>query len=303
MEREDAVRIKVIANPGAGQPEPVLSILNDTFGAAGIDWEVAVTHGPGDAYDAARQAAGESWDLIGAYGGDGTVAEVASALSSGGPPMAILPGGTGNALAEDLGIPKTLAPAAALVAGGEYDIRPVDMGRAGDRLFIVRLTMGFEASVVEAATRELKDRFGWLAYAFASLQTLADPPRAVYRIDVDGEVVEAEGVACIVANSASTGVLGVKIAEGVSVSDRSLDVFVFERADLLSLAGDAADTMAGQERRSMSRWRGELIRIESRPEQSVLADGEAAGTTPAEVSVVPNAIGVVVPKGAAGQPE
>ena len=297
------MRIKVIVNPGAGQPEPVLSILNDAFGGAGIEWDVAVTHGPGDGYDAARQAAGEGYDLIGAYGGDGTVSEVASALALGGPPMAVLPGGTGNALADDLGIPNNLVEATALVAGGTYDLRSVDMGRVGDGLFILRLTMGFEASVVEAATRELKERFGWLAYALAGLQALKDPPTAAYRIDVDGKTVEAPGVACIVANSSSTGVLGVRIAEGVDVSDGLLDVIIIESTDLVSLAGGAADAAAGQLPRVMSRWRGTRIRVESRPEQSVLTDGESRGTTPVDVAVVPGAIRVVVPKGAGPAPD
>jgi diacylglycerol kinase family enzyme len=210
--------------------------------------------------------------------------------------MAVFPGGTGNALAEDLGIPRVFADAAALVAGGEYDIRQVDMGRCGDGLFILRLTMGFEASIVEAATRELKDRFGWLAYAFAALRALKDPPMAAYRIDVDGETIEAEGVACIVANSASTGSLGVSIAHEVDVSDGMLDVIVVERTSLLLLASSAADAATGQQPETMGRWRGKRIRVESQPEQSVLVDGEAAGTTPVEVSVLPSAISVVVPR-------
>ncbi len=294
------MRIKVIANPGAGQPEPVLSILNDTLGIAGIEWDVAVTHGPGDAYDAARKAAKEHYDLIGAYGGDGTVSEVASALAHGGPPMAVLPGGTGNALAEDLGIPVTLGEAAALLAGGEYDVRPVDMGRVGKRSFILRLTMGFEATIVEAASRELKDRFGWLAYAFTSMQAMTSPPVATYTIVVDGETIKAEGVACIVANSASTGVMGLRIAEGIDVSDGLLDVVVAERADFLSLAGSAANAARGLESLNLSRWRGKRIRIEARPERSVLADGEDAGTTPVKVDVHEGAIGVVVPRATVG---
>jgi diacylglycerol kinase (ATP) len=290
------VRIKVVINPGAGQPEPVLSALNDTLGSAGIEWDVAVTHGPGDGRDAALEAVQQGYDLIGAYGGDGTVSEVASALALGGPPMVILPGGTGNALATDLGIPAKLIDAAALVAGGEYDIRPVDMGRVGDGFFILRLTMGFEASVVEAATRESKDRFGWLAYAFAGLQALADPPTAIYRMDVDGEAVEASGLACVLANSAATGVSGTSLAEGVDVSDGMLDLFVIDLPDLASLLGSAADAAAGQQPRGMTRWRAKQVRIESRPKQSVLTDGEDAGTTPVEVSVAPGAISVVVPK-------
>lgn len=290
------MRIKVIVNPGAGKPEPVLSILNDTFGAAGWDWDVAVTHKGGDGFKAAREASEQSYDLLGAYGGDGTASEVASALALGGPPMAILPGGTGNALAGDLGIPATLAEAASFVACGEYCIQAVDVGRVGDSRFILRLTMGFEASVVEAATRELKDRFGWLAYAFASVRTLTDPPIARYRLTVDGETAEAQGVACIIANSAATGVLGVDIAEGVDVSDGLLDVIVVESANVAAFASSAADAAEGKDSRTTCRWRGKRIRVESEPRQAVLSDGEDAGQTPVEALVVPSAVQVAVPK-------
>jgi len=293
------MRVKVVANPGAGQPEPVLSVLNETLGEAGIEWDVAVTHASGDAFGATREAAEQGYELIVVYGGDGTIKEVASALADGdGPPMAILPGGTGNTLAEDLGIPRELVDAAALIASGDYDLRPVDMGRSGDDLFIVRLTMGLEVSIVEGATRERKARLGWLAYAMAGLQTMTNPPIAKYTIEVDGEIINAEGIACIIANTASTGVMGVSIAEGVDTSDGLLDVIVIERADFLTLAASAAEAVAGQEARSVSHWRGTSIRVEARPRQSVVSDGECAGETPVEATVVPGAIKVVVPRAA-----
>ena len=296
------MRVMVIANPGAGQPEPVLSVLNQTLGEAGIDWDVDVTHESGDAFRYAREAAEQAYDLIGVYGGDGTIKEVASALAHGGPPMAILPGGTGNTLAEGLGIPSALADAAALVASGEYDLRPVDMGCSGDDWFIVRLTMGLEVSIVEGATREKKERLGWLAYAMAGLQTMTDPPIAKYTIEIDGETVEAEGIACIIANTASTGVMGLSIAEGVDTSDGMLDVIVIERADLLTMAASAADVVAGQEARSISHWRGASIRVASQPTQSVVSDGECSGETPVEATLVPGAIKVVVPRAAGPAP-
>ncbi len=293
------MRMKVIVNPGAGQPEPVLSVLNQTLGEAGIDWDVAVTHASGDAFEATREASTQGYDLIGVYGGDGTIREVASALAQGGgPAMAILRGGTGNTLAEDLGIPKALVDAATLVASGDYDLRSVDMGRSGDDLFIVRLTMGLEVSMVEGATRERKQRLGWLAYAMAGLQTMTNPPIAEYRIDVDGEIIEAEGIACIIANTANTGVMGVTIADGVDTSDGLLDVIVIERADFLTMAANAADVLGGQEGRSVSHWRGTSIRVESHPPQSVVSDGEPAGETPVEATVVPGAIQIVVPRAA-----
>lgn len=292
----DYKRVKVVINPAAGQPEPVLSVLNDVFGAAGIEWDVAITHKAGDAMTAAREAAGEGFDLVGVYGGDGTVAEVASALAENGPPMLLLPGGTGNAFAADLGIPPQLADAVALATGEGSEIRRVDLGRVGDRWFVLRLAMGFEAAMVGATTREMKDRYGWFAYAIAGLQALSDPPTATYSITVDGEVFECEGVAAMVANSASTGVAGVRLASDIDVSDGLLDVVVVQSADLPSLLGSAADAAQGQEPRGLSRWSGKRIRVDASPAQRILADGEDVGPTPVDVIVVAGAVGVLVPK-------
>jgi YegS/Rv2252/BmrU family lipid kinase len=290
------MRIKVVVNPGAGRPEPVLSTLNDAFGSAGIDWDIAITHGEGDGYRAARDAVGEGFDIVGAYGGDGTVSEVAAALALGGTPMAILPGGTGNALAEDLGIPQSLAESTALVAKGEYELRSIDMARLGEGSFVLRATVGLEAETVLSASPELKERFGWLAYVISGLQTLADPPRATYAIEVDGESLEVEGVACIVANSATLGSVGVKMLPHVDVSDGLLDVIVVQRVDLLGLAGSAVDALTGEEMRAVTHRRGLRVRVESQPPLPVMADGEPAGTTPLEAVVMQAALRVVVPK-------
>jgi YegS/Rv2252/BmrU family lipid kinase len=290
------MRVKVIINPAAGQAEPILSVLNDVFGPAGIDWEVDITHKSGDGVSAARQAADEGYDLIGAYGGDGSVSEVVSGLAEGGPPILLLPGGTGNALAADLGIPPGLAEAAALAVGDAGEVRRVDVGRSGKLWFVLRLTTGFEAEMVRAATQEMKDRFGWLAYAFSGLMAISDAPIATYRMTIDGAEVECEGLAALVANSAMVGVSSLRIATDVDVSDGLLDVVVLQRADLPGLIGSAADVAQGQQPRMMSRWRGRTIHLETTPSQAVLADGEEAGMTPVDVTVVPGAVGLLVPR-------
>jgi YegS/Rv2252/BmrU family lipid kinase len=293
-------RLKIVINPASGRTEPVLSTLNDVLGSVDIEWDVAITHGAGDGSAAAREAVEQGWDLIGVYGGDGTVAEVASALAGTDTPLLVLPGGTGNALAEDLGIPPGLADASALLGSGEYRVRSIDVGRVGQLPFVLRLTMGFEAEMVVAATREMKDRYGWLAYALTGLQTLSAPPVATYSMTIDGVDVVSEGVAAVVANSASTGVAGVKFAEDVDLSDGILDVVVVHQAGLFGWLASAADAAQGQQPRMMSRWRGRVIRIEARPAQSVLADGEDAGVTPIDVTVEPGALQVIVPRAIEG---
>lgn len=249
------MRVKVVINPGAGQPQPVLSILNETLGEAGLDWDIAVTHKSGDGFVAAKQASDEGYELVCSYGGAGTVSEVAAALAGSSTPMGVLPGGTGNALADDLGIPNDLPAAAAL-----------------------------------------RGKFGWLAYAFAGLRTLKNPPRAMYRVEVDGQRHEVEGFACIVANSASTGVMGMKLSDRVDVSDGLFDVIIVESTNLTTLAGSTADAVGGSEPRSFCRWRGKMIKVESTPQQSVLIDGEDGGRTPVSVSILPGAVKIAVPR-------
>ncbi len=290
------MRVKVIINPAAGQSEPILSVLNEVFAAGEIEWDVAITHKAGDGVKETRAAADKGYDLIGAYGGDGTVTEVASALAEGGPPMLVLPGGTGNALAEDLSIPPTLAEAAALVNGELSEVRRVDLGRSGNRWFVLRLTMGLEAAMVAAATRQMKDQYGWLAYAFAGIQAISNAPTATYAIEADRMTGQCDGIAAIVANSAATGVAGARIANDVSVSDGLLDLVVLNSTDLPGLLGAAAAGAREQSSPLLSRWRGREIRVRANPAQTVLADGEEAGSTPISVSIVPGAIGVVVPR-------
>ena len=97
-------KIHVVINPAAGQDEPILNVLNDVFHPAGVDWDISLTHKSGDATRLAAEAAALGVDLVAAYGGDGTQMEVANGLLGTGVPQAILPGGTGNAMAHDLGI-------------------------------------------------------------------------------------------------------------------------------------------------------------------------------------------------------
>ncbi len=290
------MRVKVIVNPAAGKPESVLSVLNDVFGPAGIDWDVSITHKTGDGVKAARKAADKGYDLIGAYGGDGTIAEVASGLAEGGPPILLLPGGTGNALAEDLGIPVNLAEAAALAIGDAGILKPVDLGRSGKRWFVLRMTMGFEATMVRATTRQMKDRYGWLAYALSALRSLSDPPMANYAITIDGKTVECAGLAALVANSAGTGAPGVRIAADVDVSDGLLDVVIVESGTLPMLLGSAVDAVQGLQPRALSRWRGKEIHVKASPVQKVLADGEEVGHTPVDITVAAGAVRLLVPK-------
>src|SRR5688572_29357016 len=120
-------KILVIINPAAGEDRPILHLLNTEFGAAGIQWDVRLTHQAGDATRLAKKALDAGFEMVVAHGGDGAVMEVACAVHGTEVPMAIFPGGTGNVMAAELGIPYELPLMVGAISRGEYDLRAVDM--------------------------------------------------------------------------------------------------------------------------------------------------------------------------------
>jgi diacylglycerol kinase (ATP) len=289
-------RVHVVVNPAAGQDYPVLSVLNRVFHPAGIDWDVFVTKQAGDARRYAEQAVQAGVDAVGVYGGDGTVREVATGLIGTDVPLAILPGGTANVIAVELGIPSDLAQAAALVGADQPADRRIDVGQIGDHYFLIRVGMGFEAQMVQGADRPLKDRVGPLAYAVAAMQALAAPTVAEYRLTIDGTVVECAAMTCIIANAGSFGALPLTIAPTIDIGDGLLDIVVVTRADLPSLVQVAASIVAGNEdAEPLQRWRAREVHVEADPPQSVQVDGELWGHTPFTARIVPQAIRVLVP--------
>jgi YegS/Rv2252/BmrU family lipid kinase len=290
-------RIDIVVNPAAGQDVPVLGTFNTIFGAAGVDWNLLITKQSGDAVRLAQAAAAAGADIVAAYGGDGTVMEVASGLRGTGVPLAILPGGTANVMALDLGIPADLAGACALLISQNWTVRPVDMIQAGEHTCLVRVSCGLEAAMIEGADQEMKGRLGWLAYALSGLQALREPQVARYRLTLDGQSLETEGLTCIVANTGLIGKTTFSMAPNITVSDGLLDVIVIRSADLASVVALAASVVAGaQEPEPLLHWQACEIVIASDPAQTVQGDGEMIGQTPIEVKVLPQAVDVIVPK-------
>ena len=295
-------RIQVIINPTAGQDQALLGILNKVFHEAGYTWDVSITNKAGDARRFAREAAAAGVDIVAAYGGDGTVMEVASGLIGTSVPLAIFPGGTANVLSVELGISSDLAEASAMVCRDECVSVPIDMGQLDDdRYFILRVGVGLEADMVEGADRDLKSRLGTLAYALSALQALRDPTLSRYTITIDGQQVESEGVACLICNSGNLGRAGISLSPQVSVRDGLLDVFVLQSADLPSLVAIARDALTqGQPNsQALQHWQGREIAVVADPPHSIQADGEVLGQTPLTARVLPGVIRVIVPSDAA----
>ncbi|MBI1281070.1 MAG: YegS/Rv2252/BmrU family lipid kinase [Anaerolineaceae bacterium] len=291
-------KLMVIINPAAGIDRPILGLLNAAMTRAGIHWDVRITHKANDARRLARRAAKSGWDMVAAHGGDGTVMEVADGLRGTGVPMAIFPGGTGNAMSGELGIPIDLFAAVSLITSGLYDVRTIDMAQAGNQSFLLRVGIGFEANMTKI-DQELKNRFGVLAYAFNAFSELRTLLPARYKITVDGKVEEVEGVSCMVANSGNVSTGGLKLSQKIDVADGLIDVVVFTHANLSTLVNITAALLTGAdstEQAQLFHRQGKEIIVKADPPQSISIDGEQIKPQTITAQVLPQSVKVVVPK-------
>lgn len=291
-------RIQVIINPASGKDQPTLSMLNNVFHDADVKWEVAVTHDPGDARELARTAVKARVDLVAAYGGDGTITEVATGLAGSTVPLGVLPGGTANFFAAGLEIPMALEDAASLLIGDDSKVIRMDMGRVQDQHFMIGIGIGLVGAVADGADRERKDRLGFLAYVAAAFEALRDARVSRYRLTLDGKKVETEGVTCVVVNMGHMKFAGAQLFPSIDRSDGLFDVMVMGKANIdafLSLiplaTRDGFDTPGPFEA-----WQAKEIEIEADPPQAIQADGEMLEPGPVRISVLPSALQVIVPK-------
>jgi diacylglycerol kinase (ATP) len=290
-------KVHVVINPASGQNQPILNVLNDVFHRAGVEWDISITHKGGDATRQAKAAAESGVDLVAAYGGDGTQMEVANGLLGTGVAQAILPGGTGNAMAHELHVPLNLREAAQLIVSSSKR-RAVDLARSGDRVYMLRAYTGVPAEA--GASREEKDKLGQLAYIQASFKIASKMKPIRYCGKVDGQEFDTEALICFILNAGSIGgVLGFELPTvgNVNISDGLLDLYAIvadTHRPFISLPKQLLHT--GDSQLKVYHWQGSEITLEAIPSQDVWIDGEIGGETPFVTRVIPQALEIVVPE-------
>ncbi|MBV9817780.1 MAG: NAD(+)/NADH kinase [Solirubrobacterales bacterium] len=247
LELQDAAppsrRMLVIVNPYATTVSDrlknlVLYALRGRYEVHAVD-----TERPNHATVLCREAAQEGYDVVVAFGGDGTVNEAANGLVGSDTPLCCLPGGRTNVYCRILGMPVDVVDATEHLLGLAHDFRPqrVDLGRVNDRHFLFSAGLGLDASVVQRvdAHPRLKARVGEYYYAWTAARTLTRnylrrPPRL--RVELDGETVA--GVTVIVQNAALYTYFGdrpVHLGEGASLTSGDLAGVILQRASPLDV--------------------------------------------------------------------
>jgi diacylglycerol kinase (ATP) len=287
----------IIINPISGGASPREARARAQLALAVVDThgdpvEVLMTEAVGHARELAKAVVRRGARLVLAWGGDGTINEVVSALAFDDVPLGIVPAGSGNGLARELGVHPR--PERAIADALQAVPRAMDLGEIDGRLFANVAGIGFDAHI--ASRFATATRRGFVGYAGITVRALRSYVPQHYRISIDGVETSHRAILVTIANSAQFG-NNARIAPGARVDDGELDLVVVEERSRIATICQVPRLFNG----TANRIRGCTIRriravtIESEQPMAYHVDGEPiAGGTRLKARIHPGALMVAV---------
>jgi YegS/Rv2252/BmrU family lipid kinase len=283
----------VIFNPAAGQNSALLNPTLSHLRKMGVECVEGKTERPGHAKILAETAiASEKYDVIIAAGGDGTIGEVISGVRDSGVPLGIIPIGTANVLAIEIGLKFNPEVIAQTIANGQ--INKIHLGQVNDRIFFLMTSSGYDSRVVKSVSSTIKKYIGKGAYALAGLKEIFRAEQSKLKVIVEGVEYDASWV--IVSNSKFYAGRFL-LAPDTSLSEAGFSVVLFNGQNIIGILLDLWTVFIGRTKQS-SRVKivnGCRIKVSSNKEVPVQTDGDLAGALPAEISSLPYSLNLIIP--------
>lgn len=299
-------RAAIVANPiRLADAAATRAHIAERCAGAGWDAPVWLETTPTDpGTGVTKEAVAQGATLVCALGGDGTVRAVAAALAGTRTPLGLLPAGTGNLLARNLGLPLESPDRALHIALTGVD-RPIDVGRLvldGDeesaRAFFVMAGMGFDAHIMASAPEHLKKRMGWPAYVVSIVRNL-DGERFGVRLAFDDDTPIRRRTRAIVIGNCGRLTGGFVLLPEAEVDDGYLDAVLLAPSGVVGWAAVMARMLTKQRKGHRRVEHRRLTRLSISPDepQHAQVDGDPIGRARTlNVSVEPSALLVRVPR-------
>lgn len=312
-------RFALIYNPASGQysvnRQEAIQKAVDVFRAGGVDAEPLVCAGPGGATIHAREAVRQAFDAVIACGGDGTVHEILQTVTGTEISLGVIPLGTANALAANLGLlgpperaaRKLLQAAPARIPVGRIHFHDPN-GQPASRYFLVAAGIGADALLMSRLDSRMKRRFGYIVYLLEAFRIWATDPFPLFdaAFTANGSSAERlEAVSQLLAVRVRSfgGVLR-ELAPGATLFSSDLQLLAFKTRDRFRYMRFLLAVIAGRPRFSTeiehvgAHWAECRAQIGSRASVFVEADGEVLGSLPVRIETVPQALNLLIPPNA-----
>lgn len=270
-----------------------MNYINDVLKDTGIQWDVSIIQENVSIADIVGSVASKT-DLIAVYGGDGCVTEVAKCLIKSNMPMAIIPGGTANVMAKDLGIPLDTKEALALLTG-EHEIKKIDTGIVNNAPFLLRINIGIMADMIINTKREAKDKLGQLAYGVTAVQTISKAEKVQFKLVIDNKTIETTGTSLTITNFGHSGIGNYSLQPGISITDGLLDVLLLQDAGIEAMLKVAGSTLFKTETDAVQHWKCKEVIVTMYHEQPIICDDDEQSAKELHIKVVPASLTILTP--------
>jgi YegS/Rv2252/BmrU family lipid kinase len=245
----------------------------------------------------AREAVRSGAGLVLASGGDGTITACAAGVAGSGVPLGVLPCGTGNLLARNLGLPLSLDEALAVALTGSD--RRLDVGIANGRPFVVMAGIGFDAEMLDGADERLKNRVGWAAYVLSALRHLGERPVAMI-LRADGGRPRRRWASGVIVGNVGSLPGNVRLLPDAVPDDGVLDVAVLAARGWLGWLRLAIDVLLRRRTGRVAHLTCRELIVDASRARRWEVDGEVAGfTRRLRITLQPGSLVIRVPAPAA----
>lgn len=299
MENEKSLKTYVVHNPvsGTSDAEAVHEMITQALSERGVPYEIYQTTGKEDIQEVVKQAIKSGFQRFVAVGGDGTIQAVASGLVHTELPLVMIPTGTVNALARELGIPFALEDSVRWWMESA-ERRVLDVIEANGRYYLLNVSVGTAARIMKDVKREDIHRFGVLPYIREALRRI-NVPMYRFRVTIDERSTFVRASEIFIANSGVLlGLEALRLDPDASLDSGKLSVCrarlqtVF---DYVKMAFKIAVQSASESEEFHCEDARREVRIEANRPVPVQGDGELMGNTPVTVKLIPRALHIIVP--------
>ncbi len=283
----------VVCNPKAGGGRALFDSTLGRLKNFGFAIEIGETREAGHAETLVRAALESgSFDCVIASGGDGTINEIANGMAGSEVPLGIIPSGTANVLAAEIGLRMEPQFIAETIAYGWS--RRIHLGSMNGKLFLMMASVGFDARVVVGVSKNLKAYFGKGAYIWEAVRLLFGKSFSRLEVVVDDRAYQGSWV---VVSNGKYYAGKFLLAAAAAIDEKGFVIVIFDSATFLGKLGDLLSIIRGKvgSQKRTRVLKGETVSIKSSVSEPVQMDGDFAGAVPVLISTSPHTLNLLTP--------
>ena len=291
-------KIIFIINPiaGKGKGRMIETEIQSYFNQKNVEFETFLTESIGHATEITNQVLTKNPDIIVACGGDGTINEVAQALVGSNVALGIIPIGSGNGLAANLHIPKTTEKAFETILNAK--INKIDAGKINENYFFSNMGLGIDADVINNYAQTKTRNF--LGYVTASTKAIFNFQPKKFNIELDNEHTLDDDFYFVFCSNSNEAGYGISFSPNAKLNDGKLDFLAVKKLNFIEQIQFSANVLGKriEKMKQAKVLQVNSVKFNSKQTKTIAqVDGEAVifNQNSIEVSIVPNALNVIVP--------